>query len=194
MVFRLRGLGTPRPHTAKPLRPKRRHGDHCHAVVARVGDAPLSNHDRQKRRRGILGGRIGEHFPRQRLEGSRSFVCLRIAQLDLDGTPAPVVLDDQVDLKALLVAEIMDAVVDAAVGGWEHAHVAQDEVLKEHPQRLYVAKQPLRSSPQQRRRKRRVAEVTLGTHANAGLRAYVLACCLLRKLVRKPKVCRSTAL
>lgn len=62
------------------------------------------------------------------------------------------------------------------------------------PQRLHVAKQPLGGSPQQRRRKRQVAEVALGAHANADLRAYVLACCLLRKLVRKPKVCRSTAL
>lgn len=78
---------------------------------------PPSNHDRQKRRRGILGGRIEEHFLLQRLEISRSVACLRIAQLDLDGSPAPVVLDDQIDLKALLVAEIMDAVVDAAVGG-----------------------------------------------------------------------------
>lgn len=56
---------------------------------------PFSNHDRQKRRRGILGGRIGEHFPLQRLEVSRPFVCLRIAQLDLDDSPALVVLDYQ---------------------------------------------------------------------------------------------------
>ena len=67
---------------------------------SRVGNAPLSNHDRQKRRRGILGGRIGEHFPLQRLEISRSIVCFRITQLDLDGSPAPVVLNDQIDLKA----------------------------------------------------------------------------------------------
>lgn len=40
------------------------------------------------------------------------------------------------------------------------------------------------------RRKRRVTEVALG--ANAGLRAR-LAYCLSRKLVRKPKVCRSAA-
>ena len=39
-----------------------------------------------KRRRGILGGRIGEHFPLQRLEISRSIVCFRITQLDLDGS------------------------------------------------------------------------------------------------------------
>ena len=71
---------------AKPLRPKCRHGDHRHAVVACVGNAPLSNHDRLKRRRGILGGRIGEHFPLQRLEISRSIVCFRITQLDLDGS------------------------------------------------------------------------------------------------------------
>ena len=64
--------GTP----AKPLRPKCRHGDRCHAVVARIGGAPLSNHDRQKRRCGILGGRIGEHFPLQRLEVSRPVVCM----------------------------------------------------------------------------------------------------------------------
>ena len=115
--FGYEALAPRAPHTAKPRRPTRRHGDHCHAGVARVGDAPLSNHDRQKRRRGILGGRIGEHFPLQRLEVSRSVVCLRIAQLDLDGTPAPVVLDDQIDLKALLVAELMDAVGAAAVGG-----------------------------------------------------------------------------
>lgn len=83
---------------------------------------PLSNHDRQKRRRGIPGGRIGEHFPLQRLEISRSIVCFRIAQLDLDGSPAPVVLNDQIDLKALLISEIMDTVVDTAVGGKEHAH------------------------------------------------------------------------
>ena len=30
-------------------------------------------------------------------------------------------------------------------------------------------------------------------HANAGLRVHILACRLLRKLVRKPKVCRSAA-
>lgn len=67
-----------------------------------------------KRRRGILGGRIGEHFPLQRLEISRSIVCFRITQLDLDGSPAPVVLNDQIDLKALLISEIMDTVVDTA--------------------------------------------------------------------------------
>lgn len=43
------------------------------------------------------------------------------------------------------------------------------------------------------RPKRRVTEVALGTHANAGLRAHVLACHLSRKLVRKPKVCKPTA-
>ena len=67
--------------------------------------------------------------------------------------PAPVVLNDQIDLKALLISEIMDTVVDTAVGGKEHAHVAQNEVLKEHPQRLHITKQPLRGSSQQRRRK-----------------------------------------
>lgn len=138
---------------AKPLRPKCRQGDHCHAIVACVGSASLSNHNRQKRRRSILGGRIGEHFPLQRLKISRSIVCFRITQLDLDGSPAPVVLNDQIDLKALLISEIMDTVVDTAVGGKEHAHVAQNEVLKEHPQRLHIAKQPPRGSPQQRRRK-----------------------------------------
>lgn len=132
---------------AKPLRPKCRHGNHRHAVVACVGDTPPSNHDRQKRRRGILGGKIGEHFPLQRLEVFRSIVCLRIAQLNLDGSPAPVALNDQIDLKALLISEIMDTVADTAVGGKEHAHVAQNEVLKEHPQRLHIAKQPLRGSP-----------------------------------------------
>lgn len=44
------------------------------------------------------------------------------------------------------------------------------------------------------RPKRRVTEVALGAHANAGLRAHVSACRLSRKLVRKPKVCRPTAL
>lgn len=68
--------GTAAPRPAKPLRPKHRHGDHRHAVVARIGDAPLSNHDRQKRRRGILSSRIGEHFPLQRLEASRPSVCM----------------------------------------------------------------------------------------------------------------------
>lgn len=43
------------------------------------------------------------------------------------------------------------------------------------------------------RPKRRVTEVALGTHANAGLRAHVSACRLSRKLVQKPKVCRPTA-
>lgn len=33
-----------------------------------------------------MGGRIGEHFPLQRLEISRSIVCFRITQLDLDGS------------------------------------------------------------------------------------------------------------
>ena len=42
------------------------------------------------------------------------------------------------------------------------------------------------------RSKRRVTEVALGAHANAGLRAHVPARRLSRKLVRKPKVCRPT--
>ena len=77
----------------------------------------------------------------------------RYRTVDAAASPMPVVLNDQIDLKALLISEIMNTVVDTAVGGKEHAHVAQDEILKEHPQRLHIAKQPLRGSPQQRRRK-----------------------------------------
>lgn len=80
------------------------------------------------------------------LAPSSAFASLSLTSM---APPAPVVLDDQIDLKALLVAEIMDTVVDAAVGGKEHA--------------------------------------------NASFRAHVLACCLSRMLVRKPKVCRPTA-